>query len=176
MKRIMMMTAVLGTVLSMAACGPKEADKQTEPAGTAATAPPAVETTAQLPNPLEEVADAEAVNAIGVAMSVPEGAENTAYTIISGIVGEITFTKDGASYCYRGSSTAADFSGIYEQFEEVEDVVEGSGADHLRIRTTVSRGKLADWEKNGVKYTLYTPDDVETGSLIELCVELIGQN
>jgi hypothetical protein len=44
------------------------------------------------------------------------------------------------------------------------------------IKTTVSGGRLASWEKGGAKYTLYTPDAVEDGALIQLCSALIEKN
>lgn len=131
-------------------------------------------------NPMQEVSGPEALAQIGVFMEVPETAELGKCFIISQVVAEVNFTRADSNYIYRGSATAEDFAGIFEEFEEEvtsiaatdEMAVEGE----LTIKTTKSGGKLARWSKNGANYTLYTPAAVEEEDLVELCRELIAKN
>lgn len=134
----------------------------------------------QIPNPMEEIQGAEDLAEIGVSMDAPEGAEDVQYFVISGVVAEISFTLDNNLYTYRGSATAEDFAGIFEEMEEEIITVPGTeelGIEgDLLIKTTKSGGRLASWKKNGANYTLYTPATAEEEALTELCQELIANN
>lgn len=133
-----------------------------------------------LSNPMQEVSGPEALSEIGVSMGIPEGAQAGPCFIISQVVAEVNFTLEDQAYIYRGSATAEDFAGIFEEFEEEvtsiaatdEMAVEGE----LTIKTTKSGGKLAKWSKNGANYTLYTPAAVEEEDLVALCQELVAKN
>lgn len=134
----------------------------------------------EIPNPMEEIQGAEELAKLGVSMDAPEGAEDVQYCVISGVVAEISFALDENLYTYRGSVTAEDFAGIFEEMEEEIITVPGTeemGIEgDLLIKTTMSGGRLASWEKNGAKYTLYTPATVEEEALTELCQELFANN
>lgn len=135
------------------------------------------EASQEMPNPYEEVDGPEGLKEAGLSMEAPEGAEDAAYYIISQEIGEITFTLEDAPYSYRGAVHAQDFAGIFEEFEEDVSALSDCGADEdLIVKTTVSGGRLANWSKNGAKYTLYTPRPVEDEDMFALCIELIGKN
>lgn len=131
-------------------------------------------------NPMQEVSGPEALAEIGVSMEVPENVELGQCFIISQVVAEVNFTLNDASYTYRGSATAEDFAGIFEEFEE--EVVSIAATDEmavdgeLTIKTTKSGGKLAAWSKNGANYTLYTPASAGEEELVSLCRELTAKN
>lgn len=131
-------------------------------------------------NPMQEVSGPEALAEIGVSMAVPEAAEAGQCFIISQVVAEVNFTLGENLYTYRGSATAEDFSGIFEEFEE--EVISVASTDEMQVekeltvKTTKSGGKLAEWSKNDANYTLYTPAAVETEELLSICRELIEKN
>lgn len=189
-----------GLLLSVAVTGCQKEEAGTavtsaQESAAAETSVQAAETTAQtaetsaaeteketgpihVPNPMEPAAGVEELNALGLKMSLPENAENPGYFIISSVVGEMDFTLDGAVYCFRGSATAQDFSGIFEEFEEEEKTVlldQAGEACEIRIRTTVSGGRLADWSLSHGKYTLYTADEVTDEVFEGLAADLAGK-
>lgn len=134
-------------------------------------------TEAEMPNPYAELEGPEGLKEASLSMEMPEGAEDGKYYLISGEIGEITFTLNDIPYSYRGAAHAEDFAGIFEEFEEEVSALSDCGADEdLLVKTTVSGGRLASWSKNGAKYTLYTPKPVEDGDIFTLCIELIGKN
>lgn len=134
----------------------------------------------KMSNPMQEVSGPEALAEIGVAMGLPEDAEEVQCFIISQVVAEVNFDLEDTPYTYRGSATAEDFAGIFEEFEEEVHTVPGTEAmatdGDLIIKTTKSSGKLASWSKNGASYTLYTPAEVDEDTLVSLCQELIEKN
>ncbi len=137
----------------------------------------ATKTGEEMPNPYEDLDGPEGLKEAGLSMEAPEGAEDGKYYLISGEIGEITFTLEEAPYSYRGAVHAEDFAGIFEEFEEEVSALSDCGADEdLLVKTTVSGGRLASWSKNGAKYTLYTPKPVEDEDIFTLCIELIGKN
>lgn len=134
----------------------------------------------KMSNPMQEVSGTEELLEIGVSMGVPEEAENVQCFIISQVVAEVNFELGETAYAYRGSATAEDFAGIFEEFEEDVLIIpgsEGMGIDgDLTVKTTVSGGRLASWSKNGAGYTLYTPSFVEEDVFVALCGELMEKN
>ncbi len=142
---------------------------------TDASAETKVEAGVQIPNPMEEAEDGESLEAIGLSMAVPEDASDVEYYVISDVVGQMSFVWEDHVFTCRGSATAEDFAGIFEEFEETETVFDAEGTDEgVRVRSTVSGGRLADWSIDGVKYTLYTPDSVEEEIMEGLCLEISG--
>lgn len=131
-------------------------------------------------NPMQDVSGPEDLAEIGVSMELPEAAGEVQCFIISQVVAEANFTLDGTVYAYRGSATAEDFAGIFEEFEEEVSTIPSSEdmdvEGDLTIKTTKSGGKLASWSKNGAGYTLYTASSVEEEVLVDLCRELIEKN
>ena len=113
--------AIALTALLAAGCGSKKEPAKTSEAETSASAETATEPEAgnqELPNPMVEVEDVLAFEAIGVHMVLPEGAEDTSFFIINQEVADAQFTLDGVAYTYRASDTAEDFAGIFERFKD----------------------------------------------------------
>ena len=78
--------AIALTALLAAGCGSKKEPAKTSEAETSAPAETATEPEAgnqELPNPMVEVEDVLAFEAIGVHMVLPEGAEDTSFFIIN---------------------------------------------------------------------------------------------
>lgn len=155
-----------------------QAEPGDEEAGTEESKGEAVDPAEEeIPNPFKELDGPEGLKELQLNMEVPEGAEEIQCFSIDNEIGEVSFVLDGHKYAYRGAAHAEDFSGIFEEFEPDELGVSDLGADgSVVIKTTVSGGRLASWEKGGAKYTLYTPDAVEDGALIQLCSALIEKN
>lgn len=150
MLAVIMLTAVLA-----AGCKGEQGQTSQTPAQTSASSatsapaqtPAGTETAGQeLVNPMEEVDDVLAFEAIGVHLVLPEGAADTSYFIINQEVADARFTLDGISYTYRASDTAEDFAGIFERFSD--DIITqtydyGDESMEIRIKTTDSGGRLA---------------------------------
>ena len=99
--------AIALTALLAAGCGSKKEPVKTSEAETSAPAETATEPEAgnqELPNPMVEVEDVLAFEAIGVHMVLPEGAEDTSFFIINQEVADAQFTLDGVAYTYRAVS------------------------------------------------------------------------
>ncbi len=95
--------AVLGLALVLAAVflGGCSRNKLAEPAEESAAAEAVTADTAQAPNPMAEVEDPQAFEAIGVHMIAPANGKDIKYFIISGQVAEMQFTLDGTAYSWR---------------------------------------------------------------------------
>lgn len=129
----------------------------------------------EIPNPMKEAESSQELSEIGVSMEAPAEGTDVQYYIISDVVGQISFTWKDHAFTYRGSAAAEDFSGIFEEFEQTETVFDAEGTESgIRVRATVSGGRLADWSTAEAKYTLYTPDPVSDEDMGALCQELAG--
>ena len=172
--------AVALTALLAAGCrgGQKEPAKASE-AETSAPAETATEPEAgnqELPNPMVEVEDVLAFEAIGVHMVLPEGAEDASFFIINQEVADAQFTLDGVAYTYRASDTAEDFAGIFERFKDEaisRNYDYGETSLEVLIKTTDSGGRLASWAWGSTKYTLYTAAQVEDDTITDLTMKLV---
>lgn len=132
--------------------------------------------TASIPNPIEEVENEQAFEAMGVHMVVPADGENKHFSIISGEVAEITFDENGVSYCYRASNTAEDFAGIFERFTDETLAVNwesGDTAGEAQVKTTESGGRLASWSWGSTCYTLYTASDISDEDCTNIVTNLM---
>lgn len=174
--------AVALTALLAAGCrgGQKEPAKASE---AETSAPAETDTTAEtetgsqeLPNPMTEVKDVLAFEAIGVHMVLPEGAEDASFFIINQEVADAQFTLDGVAYTYRASDTAEDFAGIFERFKDetiTQNYDYGDTSLEVLIKTTDSGGRLASWEWGSTKYTLYTAAQVDDETITDLTMNLV---
>lgn len=173
--------AIALTALLAAGCGSKKEPVKTSEAET--SAPAETETTAESgtgtteqPNPMVEVKDVLAFEAIGVHMVMPEGAEETSFFIINQEVADAQFTLDGVAYTYRASDTAEDFAGIFERFKDeaiAQNYDYGDTSLEVLIKTTDSGGRLAAWEWGSTKYTLYTAAQVDDDTITDLTMNLV---
>ena len=171
--------AIALTALLAAGCGSKKEPVKTSEAETSAPAETATEPEAgnqELPNPMVEVEDVLAFEAIGVHMVLPEGAEATSFFIINQEVADAQFTLDGVAYTYRASDTAEDFAGIFERFKDeaiAQNYDYGETSLEVLIKTTDSGGRLASWEWGSTKYTLYTAAQVDDETITDLTMNLV---
>ena len=173
--------AVALTALLAAGCGGKKEPVKTSEAETSAPAETGTRAesgtaTRELPNPMAEVKDVLAFEAIGVHMVLPEGAEDTSFFIINQEVADAQFTLDGVAYTYRASDTAEDFAGIFERFKDEaisRNYDYGETSLEVLIKTTDSGGRLASWEWGSTKYTLYTAAQVDDDTITDLTMHLV---
>ena len=173
--------AVALTALLAAGCGGKKEPVKTSEAETSAPAETGTRAesgtaTQELPNPMAEVKDVLAFEAIGVHMVLPEGAEDTSFFIINQEVADAQFTLDGVAYTYRASDTAEDFAGIFERFKDeaiAQNYDYGETSLEVLIKTTDSGGRLASWEWGSTKYTLYTAAQVDDDTITDLTMHLV---
>ena len=173
--------AVALTALLAAGCGGKKEPVKTSEAETSAPAETGTRAesgtaTQELPNPMAEVKDVLAFEAIGVHMVLPEGAEDTSFFIINQEVADAQFTLDGVAYTYRASDTAEDFAGIFERFKDEaisRNYDYGETSLEVLIKTTDSGGRLASWEWGSTKYTLYTAAQVDDETITDLTMNLV---
>lgn len=173
--------AVALTALLAAGCGGKKEPVKTSEAETSAPAETGTRAesgtaTRELPNPMAEVKDVLAFEAIGVHMVLPEGAEDTSFFIINQEVADAQFTLDGVAYTYRASDTAEDFAGIFERFKDeaiAQNYDYGETSLEVLIKTTDSGGRLASWEWGSTKYTLYTAAQVDDETITDLTMNLV---
>ena len=173
--------AVALTALLAAGCGGKKEPVKTSEAETSAPAETGTRAesgtaTQELPNPMAEVKDVLAFEAIGVHMVLPEGAEDTSFFIINQEVADAQFTLDGVAYTYRASDTAEDCAGIFERFKDeaiAQNYDYGETSLEVLIKTTDSGGRLASWEWGSTKYTLYTAAQVDDETITDLTMNLV---
>lgn len=173
--------AVALTALLAAGCGGKKEPVKTPEAETSAPAETGTRAesgtaTRELPNPMAEVKDVLAFEAIGVHMVLPEGAEDTSFFIINQEVADARFSLDGVPYTYRASDTAEDFAGIFERFKDEaisRNYDYGETSLEVLIKTTDSGGRLASWEWGSTKYTLYTAVQVDDDTITDLTMHLV---
>lgn len=173
--------AVALTALLAAGCGGKKEPVKTSEAETSAPAETGTRAesrtaTQELPNPMAEVKDVLAFEAIGVHMVLPEGAEDTSFFIINQEVADARFSLDGVAYTYRASDTAEDFAGIFERFKDEaisRNYDYGETSLEVLIKTTDSGGRLASWEWGSTKYTLYTAAQVDDDTITDLTMHLV---
>ena len=173
--------AVALTALLAAGCGGKKEPVKTSEAETSAPAETGTRAesgtaTQELPNPMAEVKDVLAFEAIGVHMVLPEGAEDTSFFIINQEVADAQFSLDGVAYTYRASDTAEDFAGIFERFKDeaiAQNYDYGETSLEVLIKTTDSGGRLASWEWGSTKYTLYTAAQVDDETITDLTMNLV---
>ena len=177
---------LLALTMFILGCGAKKQD-------AAEPSPVAIETQAeapagavegaqtQLPNPIHEVADYQALlSAVpDVLMSdAPTGATNVTYSYIDGTpaISQIMFTLDGNEYTYRGAAAAenaqTDISGVYDSLEKstvmvAADLDELSGGEFTIKYSASGNMGLATWyyAPTECQYSVYTPTgcDVSQG-------------
>lgn len=102
MKKIVSLILAAVMMLALCACG---ANKEQPSAG--------------LPNPVHECSYDELLQATGIAIDAPEGAENVAYAYIDtqpAPISQVCFTLDGMNFCYRAQPTS--YVSIYANVNE----------------------------------------------------------
>ncbi len=118
--KLVMIVSVLMTVILLAACG----SSAPEPVQTEAPQP------AGMPNPIHEVDAQGLVEATGIPLPLPEGAEDVEYSYISltgeAPIAQVHFTLNGARAFLRAQPFAgtepADISGLYFEWNKSSEI------------------------------------------------------
>lgn len=166
------LTAICVSMAGLSACSAPHKESAGEESQTQTEA-------AEIPNPMKPVEGTEEFASMDIYMAVPEGAQETEYYLINNEVAEIIFTLDEVKYSFRASNTAEDFAGIFERFtDEVLTAEESDGSDTLtaQIKTTQSGGRLASWEREDTRYTLYTASNVSDEEIVSLTKTLLEES
>ena len=150
-------------VLLLAACGGSEPEPTEEPQ------------TVGIPNPIHEVDEQGLVDATGIPLPAPEGAEDVRYSYIElnndNPIAQMNFTLDGSKACLRAQATAElepiDISGLYYNWTEQREVNVGhcSGVAY----TNGEAGHIAWLDVvPGLAYDLGMSEGASIDRLIEL--------
>lgn len=131
----------------------------------------------EISNPMREVEGKQEFEKVGVYIEVPAGAQDARYYIVNDEIAEIQFTFNGAKYSYRSSGETEDLTGLSEELEPDRTVEENRGE---KLKAEISVGaqgaQLAQWEREGNYFSLYTEDEVESEVFDSLCKELVGDS
>ena len=139
MRKYLALALSLMMVLTMAACGNKNAG---------------------LANPMQEITDAELIETYSHGLVLPEGVTEAVYYLYNGDLFEIRFEKNGVSYTARTAKADAceDISGMYYEWTIEEDDlanlgVQGSAKRYIGDKETVD---VVNWydQGSGVNYSL----------------------
>lgn len=114
-------------------------------------------------NPLVESDADEIMQQLGLALSIPEGAENVQYFILSGDTEEMHFTLNGLDYVARLKPTASfeDISGMYYEWTDtLDDELNGRECKLMRYCGSDGDVDLCLWYDAvpGLMYSLTTSD------------------
>ena len=121
---------------------------------------------AQVINPIQTVNGAEDFqNTLGIYLSVPEKGENPSYSIISGQIAQIRYTRQEKDFTLRCAETTEDISGVYGPFipyDSMGILIEyGSELFTVRTKFPTDGGALALWQIGDYSYSLFTADETE---------------
>ncbi len=114
MKKLLSMVALMGCMVALVACAPKE------------EAP----AEAGMENPIVAVDNADAFADLGITIDAPEGATDVTYNIIAEETAEVNFKLDGADYNLRASKILkdAELHGINGELTTADLATEGATA------------------------------------------------
>ena len=205
MKRIQTWLLILLAALLLTACAAgKKGDVaavdtadavMADTTDVAADTPAETAEPAQLPNPVHDVADYNALLAAmpGVLMAdAPKGAEQVTYLWIEGepAIAQISFMLDDNSYTYRGAkadgvNSMADISGVYDTLDKSVEMIAPDKDGLIGGNFTLEYAKdstvgKATWFyiPTGCQYSVTTPDgcDVSQGilSVVEQVMPISG--
>ena len=140
----------------------------------------AEETLIGMPNPWISVSAEELTDTLGLAFSVPEGAENIAYRILEAEqMAEMTFSLDGMDYTARIKPAAEfeDISGMYFDWEtpNEDSTVAGIPAWEARANDGDTTLDLCMWfdAAPGLMYSLSTgADDLDGFDIIAIAEQV----
>lgn len=176
MNKIFSVVIALVLIFVFASCK-KAADVIAEPVvspAVTATAEPA----AELPNPIVDVEGSSDFSDLGFIITPHQQADSASYSIIAGKVAQIIFTLDGETFTYRGAVSTEDISGVYETFDPLPQTMELEGPGFkvtLSVKTIAggSRGALAEWSYEDVRYSFYTSDPTDFDRLTDVLLPIV---
>lgn len=167
-KQLMTTIMVLGLAAALSACG-------TGSAGNASNN--VAETETQIANPWTEVSTAELAEAVGTELSVPDGATEVTYRLLSeSALGEADFSYYGLEFTARVQKTDAleDISGLYYDWTVTNEcVVNGCEGESRRFLGENETVDLILWydAENGFTHSLSTQDKDLDGFDIQAVAE-----
>ena len=176
MKNALSIVIALVLIFVFASC--KQAADGQAPVGASPAPAAASEPAAALPNPVVEVEGSTDFAGLGFVITPHQQADDVRYSIIGGAVAQIVFMLDGQSFTYRAAQTADDISGVYETFDALPQSLDLQGPDFdvsVLVRTIGggSRGALAEWGYEGVRYSFYTPDETDFDRLTDVLLPIL---
>ena len=107
-------------------------------------------------NPIKSYETAAEIEAAtGILLNIPEGAENTAFSTITGTIAQARFTLDGVEYNFRASKNApaASLHGIYADVVSTESF-ETAGGLTVTAANLGDQYSVCEWELDGVFYAV----------------------
>jgi len=128
-----------------------------------------------LANPVKEMGREELIEACGIDLGKPEGAENMSYSLISlsdnNPIAQLHFTLDGQELCLRAQNmagdNAVDISGMYYNWEKTEHVFVSRNYAVVYLCWEVGYIKWLDGA-NATQYSLSMTQGADRDTLIEL--------
>ena len=126
-------------------------------------------------NPVKEMSREELIEACGIDLGEPEGAENMVYSLISlsdnNSVAQLHFTLDGQELCLRAQNmagdSAVDISGMYYNWESTEHVFVSRNYAVVYLCGEAGYIKWLDGA-NATQYSLSMAEGAERDKLIDL--------
>ena len=126
-------------------------------------------------NPVKELSRRELIEAAGIDLGAPEGAEDMAYSLITlsehSPVAQLKFTLDGHQLCLRAQviaeEIAIDISGMYYEWELTENVFVDRDYAVVNLADDVGYIKWVDMAP-GIQYSLSMAEGADKDTLIDL--------
>ena len=157
MKTTLILLLIVSCIVMLCACAPAPAESLS------------------LPNPVVDVDDAYAFDALSLPIDAPHNAQDARYSIISNEIAQVLFALDGISYTYRAAHTTEDISGVYESFDEpVAVLVDADGwTAAITVKTVKGgNGALATWQLDDTGFSLYTSDIIIADTMSHVAMAL----
>lgn len=123
-------------------------------------------------NPYADISDiAELEKALGYAVNVPsylpDGYSSDSICLISGTLVQINYSNGTDEITLRTErGKIGDISGVYQTFENFENIEIGDITAHLKGNG--EKINLAEFQKNGCAYSLYSPSGLEKEEFIKI--------
>ncbi len=117
----------------------------------------------------------------GVTLTEPEGASETAYYLVNGVIAEMSFTLDSTAFTLRAtadadaSATLTDAYSIQEDDTQTAEATSGEETAAITIYNTAEGGTVAVWTWGGVTFCLYT-EMARTEAVVNSIVNIATAN
>ncbi len=124
-------------------------------------------------NPIKSYETAAEIEAAtGILLNIPEGAENTAFSTITGTIAQARFTLDGVEYNFRASKNApaASLHGIYADVVSTESF-ETAGGLTVTAANLGDQYSVCEWELDGVFYAVSRDGVADMSAVVGMIAE-----